>query len=89
MDGKITKQHGVKTFPSAAVEVDGKKFVITKATELEAKLNEIVDRSFHVDRLLRWLRYNRLRKTAILGATLLPVQWIGLLHARLRVLNRR
>ena len=38
MDGKITKQYGVKTFPSAAVEVDGKKFVITKPTELEAKL---------------------------------------------------
>lgn len=38
MDGKITKHHGVKTFPSAAVEVDGKKFVITKPTELEAKL---------------------------------------------------
>ena len=38
MDGKITKQYGVKTFPSAAVEVDGKKFVITKAAELEAKL---------------------------------------------------
>jgi peroxiredoxin len=38
IDGKITKQYGVKTFPSAAVEVDGKKFVITKPTELEAKL---------------------------------------------------
>ena len=38
MDGKMTKQHGVKTFPSAVIEVDGKKFVITKAAELEAKL---------------------------------------------------
>jgi peroxiredoxin len=38
MDGKMTKQYGVKTFPSAAVEVDGKTFVITKPTELEAKL---------------------------------------------------
>ena len=38
MDGKMTKQHGVKTFPSAVIEVDGKKFVITKATDLEAKL---------------------------------------------------
>jgi hypothetical protein len=37
-DGKMTKQHGVKTFPSAVIELDGKKFVITKATELEAKL---------------------------------------------------
>jgi thiol-disulfide isomerase/thioredoxin len=38
MDGKKTKQHGVKTFPSAVIEVDGKKFVIMKAAELEAKL---------------------------------------------------
>ena len=38
LDGKITKQHGVKTFPSAVIEVDGKKFVIGKAAELEAKL---------------------------------------------------
>ena len=38
MDGKITKQYGVKTFPSADVEVDSKKFVITKSAELEAKL---------------------------------------------------
>ena len=38
MDGKMTKQHGVKTFPSAVIEADGKKFVITKAAELEAKL---------------------------------------------------
>ena len=38
MDGKLTKQHGVKTFPSAVIEVGGKRFVITKATELEAKL---------------------------------------------------
>ena len=38
MDGEITKQYGVKTFPSAVIEADGKKFVITKAAELEAKL---------------------------------------------------
>ena len=38
IDDKMTKRYGVKTFPSAAVEVDGKKFVITKPTELEAKL---------------------------------------------------
>lgn len=37
-DGKVTRQYGVKTFPSAAVDVDGKKFVITKAAELQAKL---------------------------------------------------
>jgi hypothetical protein len=38
MDGKMTKQHGVKTFPSAVIEIEGKKFVITKAMDLEAKL---------------------------------------------------
>ena len=38
MDCKITKQHGVKTFPSAVIELNGKSFVITKAAELEAKL---------------------------------------------------
>jgi hypothetical protein len=38
MDGKMTRQNGVKSFPSAVVDVDGKKFVITKAAELEAKL---------------------------------------------------
>jgi len=38
MDGKMAKQHGVKAFPSALIEVDGKKFIITKAAELEAKL---------------------------------------------------
>ena len=38
MDGKMAKKHSVKTFPSAVIEVDGKKFVITKAAELEAKL---------------------------------------------------
>jgi hypothetical protein len=38
MDSKMTKQHGVKAFPSAVIETDGKKFVITKAAELEAKL---------------------------------------------------
>lgn len=33
LDGKMARQYGVKTFPSAAVQVDGKKFVITKAAE--------------------------------------------------------
>ena len=37
MDGKMTKQHGVKTFPSAVIEIEGKKSIITKAAELEAK----------------------------------------------------
>ena len=38
MDGKMTRQYGVKTFPSAVIEIEGKKFVITKATDLETKL---------------------------------------------------
>jgi thiol-disulfide isomerase/thioredoxin len=38
LDGKMTREDGVKSFPSAVVDVDGKKFVITKAEELEAKL---------------------------------------------------
>ena len=38
MDGKMTRQHGVKSFPSAVVDVDGRKFIVTKASELEAKL---------------------------------------------------
>ena len=37
-DGKMSRQHGVKSFPSALVDVDGQKFIITKASELEAKL---------------------------------------------------
>ena len=37
IDGRMAKQHGVKAFPSVVIEVDGKKFVITKATDLEAK----------------------------------------------------
>jgi hypothetical protein len=38
MDGKMIKQYGVRTFPTAIIEVDGKKFVITTAAELETKL---------------------------------------------------
>jgi hypothetical protein len=38
MDGKMTRQHGVKSFPSAVVDVDGRKFIITKASELESIL---------------------------------------------------
>jgi hypothetical protein len=38
MDGKITRQYGVKTFPSAIIEVAGKSALITKASELESKL---------------------------------------------------
>ena len=38
MDGKITRQYGVKTFPSAVIEIEGKKLIVTKAADLEAKL---------------------------------------------------
>jgi hypothetical protein len=38
LDGKMTRQHRVKTFPSAVVDVDGRKFIVAKASELEAKL---------------------------------------------------
>ncbi len=38
MDGKVTRQYGVKTFPSAVIEVEGKRVVVTKASELENKL---------------------------------------------------
>jgi hypothetical protein len=38
MDGRMAKHHGVKTFPSAVIEVDGKKLIVTKAAEIEAKL---------------------------------------------------
>jgi len=38
MDGKIAKQYGVKTFPSAVIEVDGKKTVVTRASDLAERL---------------------------------------------------
>jgi len=38
MDGKVTRHYGVKTFPSAVIEVDGKRAIVTKASELENKL---------------------------------------------------
>jgi hypothetical protein len=38
MDGKITRQYGVKMFPSAVIEVEGKRAIITRASELENKL---------------------------------------------------
>jgi hypothetical protein len=38
MDGKITRQYGIRTFPSAVIEVDGKRAIVTKASELENKL---------------------------------------------------
>jgi hypothetical protein len=38
MDGKISKQYAVKTFPTAVVEVNGKRVVATRASELSGKL---------------------------------------------------
>lgn len=38
MDGRIGKQYGVKTFPTAIIEVDGKRIVATRASELSEKL---------------------------------------------------
>jgi hypothetical protein len=38
MDGRIGKQYGVKTFPTAVVEVDGKRVVVTRASELSERL---------------------------------------------------
>ena len=38
MDGKISKQYAVKTFPTAVIEVNGKRVVATRATELSEKL---------------------------------------------------
>ena len=38
MDGKLTKQYQVSSFPTAVIEVAGKKTVVTKASELEDKL---------------------------------------------------
>lgn len=38
MDGMIAKQYGVKTFPTAVVEMDGKRVVVTRASELSEKL---------------------------------------------------
>lgn len=38
MDGKIAKQYGVKMFPSAIIEVAGKRTIVTRAAEVEDKL---------------------------------------------------
>jgi hypothetical protein len=38
MDGRLSKQYGVKTFPTAIIEVDGKRIVATRASELSEKL---------------------------------------------------
>jgi hypothetical protein len=36
MDGRIAKEHGVKSFPSAVIELVKKKFLITTVSELQA-----------------------------------------------------
>jgi AhpC/TSA family len=38
MDGGFAKQYGVKTFPTAIIEVNGKGVVVTRASELSEKL---------------------------------------------------
>jgi hypothetical protein len=38
MDGRIGKQYGVKTFPTTIIEVDGKRIIATRASELSEKL---------------------------------------------------
>jgi peroxiredoxin len=38
MDGSIAKQYGVNTFPTAVIEVDGKRVIATRASELSEKL---------------------------------------------------
>jgi AhpC/TSA family len=38
VDGRLAKQYGVKTFPTAIIEVDGKRIIATRASELSEKL---------------------------------------------------
>ena len=38
MDGSITRGYGVTTFPSAVIEMVGKKTIVTRSDELEGKL---------------------------------------------------
>jgi hypothetical protein len=38
MDGRFAKQYGVKTFPTAIIEVNGKRVVLTRASELPERL---------------------------------------------------
>ena len=38
LDGKLTKQYRISSFPAAVVEVGAKRIVVTKASELEDKL---------------------------------------------------
>ena len=38
IDGKIARQYGVKMFPSAIIEVAGKRTIVARAAEVEDKL---------------------------------------------------
>ena len=38
MDGKLTKQYRVRSFPTAVIEVAGERIVVTKASELDDKV---------------------------------------------------
>ncbi len=38
MDGLIAKNYGVKTFPTVVIEVNGKRVIVTRASELSEKL---------------------------------------------------
>jgi len=38
MDASIAKKYGVNAFPTAVIEVDGKRVVVTRASELSEKL---------------------------------------------------
>ena len=38
MDRTITRRHGVKSFPAAIVEMDGKTFIVRSASELAPRL---------------------------------------------------
>jgi hypothetical protein len=38
LERKMTRQYGVKSFPAAVIDIDGRKFIVTKASELAAKL---------------------------------------------------
>lgn len=38
VDGRFAKQYGVNTFPTAVIELDGKRVVVTRASELSEKL---------------------------------------------------
>ncbi len=38
VDGTVAKKYGVKTFPTAVIEVSGKQVVVTRASEIPEKL---------------------------------------------------